>query len=98
MPGIKYFPQDIKLENKTIILRVDLNVPVIDKKIQDFTRILLALPLLEQLIKKKSKIIMLSHLGRPKGVKKSALSLLPIYKYLKTTKHKSNTCYLIYID
>ena len=93
MPGIKYFPQDIKLENKTIILRVDLNVPVIDKKIQDFTRILLALPLLEQLIKKKSKIIMLSHLGRPKGVKESALSLLPIYKYLKT---KLNTNMFFY--
>ena len=84
MPGIKYFPQDIKLENKTVILRVDLNVPIVDKKIQDFTRILLALPLLEHLIKKKSKIIILSHLGRPKGIKESALSLLPIYKYLKT--------------
>ena len=83
MPGIKYFPQDLKLENKTVILRVDLNVPIVEKKIQDFTRISLILPFLEKLIKKKSKIIILSHLGRPKGVRDGTLSLLPIYKYLK---------------
>ncbi|MDC0426448.1 phosphoglycerate kinase [Pelagibacteraceae bacterium] len=83
MSGIKYFPKDLKVENKTIILRVDLNVPIIEKKIQDFTRITLVLPFLEELIKKKSKIILISHLGRPKGVKDTKLSLLPIYKYLK---------------
>ena len=83
MPGIKYFPKNLKIENKTIILRVDLNVPIKEKKIQDFTRISLVLPFLKELIKKKSKIILLSHLGRPKGKKDTNLSLLPIYKYLK---------------
>ena len=83
MSGIKYFPKNLKIENKTIILRVDLNVPIKEKKIQDFTRILLVLPFLKELIKKKSKIILLSHLGRPKGKKDTNLSLLPIYKYLK---------------
>ena len=83
MSGIKYFPKNLKIENKTIILRVDLNVPIKEKKIQDFTRISLVLPFLKELIKKKSKIILLSHLGRPKGKKDSNLSLLPIYKYLK---------------
>jgi 3-phosphoglycerate kinase len=83
MSGIKYFPQDLNLENKTIILRADLNVPIIEKKIQDFTRILLILPFLKELIKKKSKIILLTHLGRPNGTRNTTLSLLPIYKYLK---------------
>ena len=83
MSGIKYFPQDLNIEGKKIILRVDLNVPLKDKKIQDFTRILLALPFLKDLIKKKSKIILITHLGRPKGTRDSNLSLLPIYKYLK---------------
>ena len=83
MSGIKYFPKNLKIENKTIILRVDLNVPIKEKKIQDFTRISLVLPFLKELIKKKSKIILLSHLGRPKGKKDTNLSLLPIYKYLK---------------
>ena len=83
MSGIKYFPQDLSLENKTIILRVDLNVPIVEKKIQDFTKISLILPFLEELIKKKSKIIMISHLGRPKGLRNTSLSLLPVYKHLK---------------
>ncbi len=83
MSGIKYFPQDLDIEGKKIILRVDLNVPLKNKKIQDFTRISLILPFLEELIKKKSKIILISHLGRPKGLKNTDLSLLPIYKYLK---------------
>ena len=83
MSGIKYFPQDLSLENKTIILRVDLNVPIVEKKIQDFTRISLILPFLEELIKKKSKIIIISHLGRPKGLRDATLSLLPVYKHLK---------------
>jgi len=83
MSGIKYFPQDLSLENKTIILRVDLNVPIVEKKIQDFTKISLILPFLEELIKKKSKIIMISHLGRPKGLRDTSLSLLPVYKHLK---------------
>ena len=83
MSGIKYFPQDLSLENKTIILRVDLNVPIVEKKIQDFTKISLILPFLEELIKKKSKIIVISHLGRPKGLRDATLSLLPVYKHLK---------------
>tara|TARA_B110000027_G_scaffold116235_1_gene126844 strand:+ start:80 stop:1270 length:1191 start_codon:yes stop_codon:yes gene_type:complete len=83
MQGIKYFPQELNIESKRIIVRVDLNVPLKDKKIQDSTRIEQVLPFLKDLIKRKSKIILISHLGRPKGIKDSALSLLPIYKYLK---------------
>jgi phosphoglycerate kinase len=83
MLEIKYFPQKINVEGKKIIVRVDLNVPLKDKRIQDPTRILQVLPFLQDLIKKKSKIILISHLGRPKGIRNSDLSLLPIYKYLK---------------
>jgi phosphoglycerate kinase len=83
MPEIKYFPHNLNVEDKNIIVRVDLNVPLKDKKIQDLTRINLAIPFLQNLVKKKAKIILISHLGRPKGMKDNALSLLPIYKYLK---------------
>jgi phosphoglycerate kinase len=83
MPGIKYFPSNLNVQNKRIVVRVDLNVPLKDKKIQDSTRIEQTLPLLQDLIKRKAKIILISHLGRPKGMRDSTLSLLPIYKYLK---------------
>ncbi len=83
MNGIKYFPEDLDVEDKSLILRLDLNTPLKDKKIQDPTRILLVLPFLKKLINKRSKIIICSHLGRPKGIRNSELSLLPVYKYLK---------------
>ena len=83
MKGIKYFSDNLNIQNKTIILRLDLNVPLIEKKIQDYTRITLVLPFLKNLIKKKAKIIIVSHLGRPKGKKDNKFSLMPIYKYLK---------------
>ena len=83
MQGIKYFPQDLNIEGKRIVVRVDLNVPLKDKKIQDSTRIEQVLPFLNDLLKRKSKIILISHLGRPKGIRDNTLSLLPIYKYIK---------------
>jgi phosphoglycerate kinase len=83
MTGIKYFPKNLDIKGKIILLRLDLNVPLKEKVIQDHARIDQILPFLKELSEKKSKIIILSHLGRPKGIKDTSLSLLPIYKYLK---------------
>ena len=83
MSKIKYFSENLEVQSKTIILRLDLNVPLNEKKIQDKSRILTSLPFLKDLIKKKAKIVIISHLGRPKGVKNNELSLTPIYKFLK---------------
>ncbi len=83
MSKIKYFSENLEVQSKTIILRLDLNVPLSEKKIQDKSRILISLPFLKDLIKKKAKIVIISHLGRPKGVKNNELSLTPIYKFLK---------------
>ena len=44
MSGIKYFPEDLNVEGKKIVLRVDFNVPIKNKEIQDYTRILQVLP------------------------------------------------------
>ena len=83
MSKIKYFSENLDIQNKRIILRLDLNVPLNEKKIQDKSRILSSLPFLKNLIKKKAKIVIISHLGRPKSVKNNELSLTPIYKFLK---------------
>ena len=83
MSKIKYFSENLEVQSKTIILRLDLNVPLSEKKIQDKSRILTSLPFLKDLIKRKAKIVIISHLGRPKGVKNNELSLTPIYKFLK---------------
>ncbi len=94
MSKIKYFPYDMDVQNKSIILRLDLNVPLKEKKILDNSRILTSLPFINELIKKKAKIIIISHLGRPKGVKDNKLSLTPIYKFLKE-KLKTNVYFFM---
>ena len=89
MGEINFFPDDLEIVNQKIILRLDLNVPIKGKNIEDDTRISLCLPFIKRLIEKKAKIIILSHLGRPKGIRVPELTLIPIYKYLKD-KLKTN--------
>ncbi len=71
------------LKSKKILLRLDLNVPLKNGKITDTTRIDKILPTLNFLIQQKTKIIILSHVGRPKGKIVKELSLKPISDELK---------------
>ena len=71
------------LNNKKILLRLDLNVPLENGNIGDTTRIDKILPTLNFLLQQKSKIIILSHVGRPKGKIVKELSLKPISEDLK---------------
>ncbi len=71
------------LINKKILLRLDLNVPLENGKISDTTRIDKILPTLNFLIQQKTKIIILSHIGRPKGKIVKELSLKPIGEDLR---------------
>ena len=66
------------LSQKKVLLRLDLNVPLKDGNITDETRIDKIIPVINFLIKKKSKIIIISHVGRPKGKINKILSLKPI--------------------
>ena len=83
MDKINFFPDNLDIQNKKVIVRLDLNVPLKNKIIMDDTRIIVCLPFIKRLIEKKAKIIIISHLGRPNGIRDSNLSLMPIYKYLK---------------
>ena len=71
------------LEGKVVLLRLDLNVPLKNQMITDETRINKILPVINFLIKKKSKILIISHIGRPKGKINDDLSLKPICKNLE---------------
>ena len=71
------------LDNKKILLRLDLNVPLKNGNISDTTRIDKILPTLNFLMQQKTKIIILSHVGRPKGKIVKELSLKPISEDLK---------------
>ncbi len=71
------------LNQKIILLRLDLNVPLKNGHITDETRINKILPIINFLIKEKSKIVILSHVGRPKGEVDKELSLKPICENLE---------------
>ena len=83
MKKIKFFSKDINVREKTVLIRLDLNVPLNEKKISDTTRIDFVIPFIKSLSGSKAKIVILSHLGRPNGKKIKEMSLYPIFQYLK---------------
>ena len=83
MSDLKIFSSDISVNGKRVIVRSDLNVPINNSKIDDDIRIKVIEPFVNKLIANKAKVILLSHLGRPKGKVVSELSLKPIFNYLE---------------
>lgn len=82
---------DLDVNSKRVIVRVDFNVPMSKSevgKITDNARILAALPTINYLIENKAKVILLSHLGRPKGEAKKEFSLEPVAKELSRLLNK----------
>ena len=80
---MKYIKDQENLNEKRILLRLDLNVPLKNGIITDHTRIDKILPTINLLLKKKSKILIVSHIGRPKGKINKNLSLKPICESLE---------------
>ena len=80
---MKNIKDEKNLNQRKILLRLDLNVPLKNGIITDETRIDKVLPVIEFLIKKNSKIMIISHVGRPKGKVSKELSLKPICENLE---------------
>ena len=69
---------DINVKGKRVLVRCDFNVPLQDGKITDENRLVAALPTIKKLIADGGKVILCSHLGKPKGEPKPELSLAPV--------------------
>jgi phosphoglycerate kinase len=73
----------LNIKSKKLLLRVDFNVPIERGKVLDDFRIKVEIPVIKRLIRKKARIILISHLGRPEGEFKEEFSLRPIKKILE---------------
>ncbi len=74
--------EDLDLQGKKVLVRVDFNVPLKGDKITDDSRITATLPTIKYVLKHGGALILMSHLGRPKGEKKPDMSLKPISRRL----------------
>jgi len=84
----------LDVNNKNLVIRVDMNVPLKDGNVLDATRIEACLPTIEHALKNNAKILLISHLGRPtEGVFDEKFSLRPVANHLSMTTNKS--CELI---
>ena len=74
--------KDIDVTAKTVLMRVDFNVPIINGEITDDNRIVQALPSINYVLDQGAKLVLCSHLGRPKGSFVAECSLEPVAKHL----------------
>ena len=82
MVKINQLDENLNIEGKRVLLRVDFNVPINGGSITENSRIEKVLPTIKFLINKKTKVIIIAHLGRPKGKIVPELTLEPIAKKL----------------
>ncbi|SHH01317.1 phosphoglycerate kinase [Tepidibacter thalassicus] len=80
--------EDIDVTGKRVLVRCDFNVPLKDGVITDENRLIGALPTIKYLMEKGAKVILCSHLGKPKGEPKPELSLAPVAKRLSEMLNK----------
>lgn len=80
--------EDVDVKGKKVLVRVDFNVPIIDGEITDLNRIIGSMPTIKYLSDKGAKVILMSHMGKPKNGPEKTLSLEPVAKKLSELMNK----------
>jgi len=81
MPSFRTL-DDIDVSGKTVLVRLDLNVPMKDGEVADASRIERSVPTVKELLAKNAKVVVLAHFGRPKGKREPSMSLRPLARPL----------------
>ena len=79
----KLLLRDLDVSGKRVLMRVDFNVPIQDGIVKDDTRIVAALPSINHVLDNGGSLVLISHCGRPKGMKNFDYTLMPAAKKLK---------------
>ncbi len=74
--------EDLEVAGRTVLVRLDLNVPMHDGEVTDASRIERSVPTVKELLEKNAKVVVLAHFGRPKGKRESSMSLRPLCRPL----------------
>ncbi|PYS36328.1 MAG: phosphoglycerate kinase [Acidobacteria bacterium] len=80
--------RDLNLKGKRVFVRVDFNVPIKDRAVEDDTRIRAAIPTINYATERSARVILASHLGRPKGQRVEKYSLRPVAEHLSNLIEK----------
>ena len=80
--------KDLDLRGKRVFIRVDFNVPIKDGKVDDDSRITASLSTIQSAIEQRARVILASHLGRPKGERVDKYSLRPVAEHLAELLHR----------
>ena len=87
---------NVDVSSKVVILRADLNIPIVNGVVQDLTRLNRLIPTINYLLENQSKLVICSHLGRPEGKFDEKFSLKPLVNVLseitKTKVHFNSSC------
>ena len=91
MPRLRTL-DDLDVAGRTVLVRLDLNVPMQDGEVTDATRIERAAPTLKELLGKGAKVVVLSHFGRPKGKREPSMSLAPLARAARARRWAASRC------